>query len=190
MAAAHFCYLASGALPSQPYSNNPLKGNLAEELARKAGKYTIIGCDTSLAVHKGIADLKSVSGLRLTEIVEYTLLRRFVNASNATSLTMPTGSSLAKSITSMFGWGSTVNNSLQTTSELNATLLQSDPFFKEHVLKTKAVLCPLKIRFAMTLVDLGLTKEAMSYITFTKAVQQEIIAWNSGFVLLSTTLCI
>ena len=45
---------------------------------------------------------------------------------------------------------------------------------KEKLLRVRAVLCPLKLKFAVTLADFGLVKEAMSYALECRAVIVEV----------------
>ena len=73
-----------------------------------AGKYSLLGCDVTQAKHRALADCVSISALRATEILEYTLLKKLhslQSTNNATSASGGDGiASIGKSLTDMFGW--------------------------------------------------------------------------------------
>lgn len=143
----------------------------------------LLGCDFSIPKYKSLADCISISALRCTEILEYALLKRLraVNVGNVTKSPSTEGiAAIGKSITGIFGWNS--SNSAKTSDTTSSSTIKSsvcnnnviDPNFKQKVYKMRAVLCPIKVRFAMVLADLGLLKEAIAYALDAKNLINEV----------------
>lgn len=170
-----------------------------------AGKYSLLGCDVTQAKHRALADCLSISALRGTEVLEYTLLKRLQTQTAAHANGMAKSPSvdgiaaigtIGKSLTDIFSWSSGSTSSVppkspragaassgtgthaSTTGAASASLASAaaamDAQLKYKVTKVRAVLCPLKVRFAMILADFGLLKEAAAYAMEARQLVQEI----------------
>jgi hypothetical protein len=186
-------------------SNDSLHGHdtrcaaaeLETQAGRLAGKYSLLGCDVSQAKHRAIMDCLSISALRGTEILEYTLHKRL--AAQVAEVSMgktPSADGIAsfgKSLTDMFSWkggasaggnvppkspkpagnsGASGEKAGSSGTEKLAPVVSNS--LRYRVAKVKAVLCPLKVRFAMVLADFGLLKEATAYALDAKNTVNEI----------------
>jgi len=73
-----------------------------------AGKYSLLGCDITQAKHRALADCVSISALRATEILEYTLLKKLHSLQSDNNAQNASGgdgiASIGKSLTDMFSW--------------------------------------------------------------------------------------
>ena len=84
--------------------------NLTEldPVTKLAGKYSLLGCDVTQAKHRALADCVSISALRATEILEYTLLKKLHSLQSTNNAANASGgdgiASIGKSLTDMFGW--------------------------------------------------------------------------------------
>lgn len=150
-------------------------------------------------------DCLSISALRGTEILEYTLHKRLAAQVAAASMTQSPSvdgiASFGKSLTDMFSWkggaaggetkvppksprqpgpsASSANTAgaagaAGDKQQAQAAASNVSMALRYRVTKVKAVLCPLKVRFAMVLADFGLTKEAMAYAMDAKNCVNEI----------------
>ena len=162
----------------------------------------------TLPRHRAVADCFSISALRGTEILEWTLIKRLQALTAAATAAEQQGMSkspsadgiaaIGKSLTDMFSWGSNSSSAVPPKSPRHAPSHSAganngvahsgasiaaggvafaagvDPKFRNKVLKIRAVLCPLKIRFAMLLADFGLVKEAAAYAMEARNLVQEV----------------
>jgi hypothetical protein len=192
-------------------SNDSLHGHdtrtaaaeLETQAGRLAGKYSLLGCDVSQAKHRAIMDCLSISALRGTEILEYTLHKRL--AAQVAEVSMgksPSADGIAsfgKSLTDMFSWkgGASAGGNVPPKSPKPTGNASGDKAgasgadkpapvvsnsLRYRVAKVKAVLCPLKVRFAMVLADFGLLKEAAAYALDAKNTVNEIGVSGESFV--------
>lgn len=72
------------------------------------------------------------------------------------------------------GGGSTTSHTNNSTTSTAAASQAVSHSLRYRIAKVKAVLCPLKLRFAMVLADFGLVKEATAYAMEAKSTVQEI----------------
>ena len=72
------------------------------------------------------------------------------------------------------GVGSTTSHTNNSTTSTAAASQAVSHSLRYRIAKVKAVLCPLKLRFAMVLADFGLVKEATAYAMEAKSTVQEI----------------
>lgn len=97
----------------------------------------------------------------MTELLEVSYRRSL--ASNSSSNTN-SGSNITKSVTSIFGWlGSSSSKPAEEKSSHMAVAGNSE--LNEKLAKFRIYLCPIKVRYAMLLADLGLVEEASKYVT-------------------------
>eukprot|EP01038_Epipyxis_sp_PR26KG_P007099 gene7099-9686_t len=178
--AAHFAYLCCSLTPSHPQSfgkqasanMNSLDENF---VLSRMGKFTLLGCDLSLKYHKLVSDSTSVTALRMSEIVEWSIKRQIAVKSSGPSHASGGIASIGKSMFNMFGWSNSNNNSVNTNNATMASVNNNMDGLSEGLLKTRAVLCSFKIRFAIFIADLGLINEALQYVREAKALQLELI---------------
>lgn len=236
--AAHSAYLSAGALPTFPTvssssssthsgvrgsgnastysSTDSLPGHEQKHAAAEldaaahklAGKYALLGCDVSLPRHRALADCLSISALRGSEVLEYTLVKRLQaqTAAQASGLAKSPSTdgiaAIGKSLTDIFSWSSNSASAVPPKSPRAATAASAtaghpaggsagaaassvhmDVQLKYKVTKVRVVLCPLKVRFAMILADFGLLKEAAAYALDARSLVQEVgVAGMSFFV--------
>jgi hypothetical protein len=174
---------------------------LEYQASKLAGKYVLLGCDVTLPKHKAMMDCVSISALRGTEILEYTLHKRLATQVAAASIPQSPSvdgiASFGKSLTDIFSWKGTTagenkappksprqlgSSGGHASTAGSATAAAGDKHqpsnasmaLRYRVAKVKAVLCPLKLRFAMILADYGLVKEALAYALDAKNCVSEI----------------
>jgi hypothetical protein len=171
--AAHFALVCSGALPSRPAKIAAASTESAFAPASVDDiRYTLLGCDVSLPSHRAVADCVAISALRMTEVLEWALSRSF-NSGNRSGGSGGAVASLGKSLIGMFGLGPAApNESDKTKAGTGAGTgpAEGEGLTPSQFLHVRSVLCPLKLRFAYVLADLGLVKEAAAYASEAKQI--------------------
>lgn len=193
--AAHVAYLCSGVLPCHPSALRPpvpataSTGNGTRTVhvhapvqpvpskhkgmhkamhttTSKYGRYCLLGCDVAHVSHRHISDTVSINALRMTEILEYCLASGVMRTVTPTS-TPSSSSSLGRSISGFFGFGSSsnpVSSIVGSTSTVGSTVSSTPLYISEdELLSLRVSLCPVKLRFAFTLADFGLVSHALAY---------------------------
>jgi hypothetical protein len=169
--AAHFVYLCGNNNLSFPKKKAPKNAekpmNNTESREDEAAKdFTLLGCESSFGGSRIMADVISISALRMSEIFERSLSLTPISTSPEEKEKQ---SASAKG--GLFGWFQS-NNKTQSTASAAAS--ETTKVVDEKMVKLAAVLCPYKVRFAMTLADMGLVKEASSYIRSALQLVQEV----------------
>jgi hypothetical protein len=103
--------------------------------------------------------------MRMTEVYEWTI----INSNKKSKLLQQqkkqaasdSSSSISGAFAGMLGLGGS-NKVIISESSQDDNII-GDVVSEEEILKMKSALCPLKVRFAMTLADLGYVNEATSY---------------------------
>lgn len=157
--AAHFSYMCGGILPSAPGGKS------------KAGRYALLGCDSTKPRHRALSDCISVSSLRMTEVYEWTI----INSNKKTKLLQQqkkqAASDASSSLSGMFA-GMLGGNKVVVPESSQDDKFIGDVVSDEEIMCMKIALCPLKVRFATTIADLGYLNEAASYALEAKALVQ------------------
>jgi len=184
--AAHFVYVCGGVLPTSPSS---ISKNLSKSGGtphgkgsdkEKSGRYCLLGCDMSNSRHRSVSDVLAVSGMRMTEILEWALSKgaearkRAPEGASGNNANSGAGAGILGGAISFFSSSRSTaaasnNNtaSSSSSSSVSTTTNSTGPgleyFNEEHLFRLRAVLCPLKVRLAFALADAGLVKEAIAY---------------------------
>jgi hypothetical protein len=146
-ALAHFVAITAGNLPS---------GSAGE------GKYTLVGCLPSKAAASAVGDALSIMGLRMSEIIEWSVCRGA--GGKGSGLSGSKSSPSLSSFTSLLGLGtSSKPPSGAKQAQQPAGAAGQSHVSMERVLRMRGALCAPKLRFAMWLADLGLTDAALAY---------------------------
>ena len=101
-------FSSNDSLPSLDQHNRS-SAELETQAGKFAGKYSLLGCDISQPKHRALTDCMSISALRGTEILEFTLHKRLAAQVAAASMGKATPSadgiaSFGKSLTDIFSW--------------------------------------------------------------------------------------
>lgn len=165
--AAHFALLCAGIYPSFPQS---AAGHNENDGSQFAGldHYVLLGCDASKS--RNLNDVIGINSLVMTQILELVIQNSIPGISGSAGSSFTLGG--------LFGWGSSSSTATSNGSKSNGS--RSDKGDQDrHVLpripdkaeyyNLRTLLCPIKIRYAMFLCDLGLTEQAQGLVS---AVQQ------------------
>lgn len=153
--AAHIAFVASGSIPS---------GSSGK------GKYSLIGCDGNSPLHRGVNDASSVLGLRMAEIIEWSIVRGSIEAAKKNS-DEDTNSGSGLSFGSLFGLGG--GNKKDSKTEATNSVVRSpvkratfDTLSPERVLRLRVALIYPKLKFAMWLADMVKLQVKLEEILF------------------------
>ena len=144
--ATHIAYLCSGSIPS---------GTVGK------GKFSLLGCDGSLPCYRSVTNTRAVLGLRMAEILEWSLIRGSIEAKlNQSQDSDKNDTSSGISFSSFFGLSSKgVSKSGKSeglSSPLRGAHRQSsfDAISPEKALRVRVALVYPKLKFALWLADL------------------------------------
>jgi hypothetical protein len=134
--------------------------------------FALIGYDSSSNGTRLCADIFTIAAFKMTELLEIAF-RRSVATNDANT------SNVSKSVTSIFGWlGSSGKSAEGKKPPSSANLLGAgNSESAEKLTKFRVYLCPIKIRYAMLLADLGLVEQASMYVAevlrFVKEIEEK-----------------
>lgn len=183
--AAHIFYICSKCLPSSsfakpPNANADTKRPNADSKQKPVvnppkARYTLLGTPIQERTSSGVIDLRILSSLRMTEVLEWTMdLGAKSEEANA-------GSIIGKGLSGLFGFGSTASKDVDTKKESEEKIIHHH-VNADQVLLAKATLGPIKLRFSYLLADLGYTSLALSYALAVREVASilELASTKSG----------
>eukprot|EP01041_Mallomonas_annulata_P004695 gene4695-9307_t len=132
--------------------------------------------------HRNLTTATAVAGLRMSEILEWMVQQRVLrNTASMTGVGVGVKKSSSKSLLSLVRSTSTSNTNVSVASKStdDGVLLQQQHQHQqqsvllkdeERLFRAKRDLCPLKLRLAMLLMDLGDTAQAGRYVTELKRI--------------------
>jgi hypothetical protein len=204
-AAAHAIFLCAGKLPCRPPPKRAVNAGPAGNVAT-LDSYSIIGVDTRHNRFALLSDCISMEAFRVTEILEWIILRWKHNKSSGLKLTetitnvaASSVSGLGKSISGLFSFGSGSSSSNAASnaptkerrpSENSGTLKSSSApnpnvytLRNEDIFEMQVALTYKKFRFAQMLADMGLLQSAANYIDETERLIRQLNSELPGILM-------
>ena len=164
------------------------------------GNFVLLGCSSEEAnAERGLsmADLRFISAMRMSEVFEWSLLRGASTSKASTKASSSTGDkkSSSNSLSSFFGLGGAKasgpdggNDPASSSSDFQSATVPVKRMSPEAILKCRVALCPVKLKYALFLADLGLSNEAASYVRDIKAVNAKVQEMQASGASLRMTL--
>jgi hypothetical protein len=171
--ASHVAYLCSGKLPTSSSSSSSNLPSLGGSTNSTPPGYTLIGADTSQPRTASIDDCLTVHALRLTEVLEWALLRGLAISNNnrhTKNAPKKKNGSSGGLLGGLLGIGSGSKSDkkgkdvgAETDASGGANATKNTYVMPIELLAMQKALCPLKLRYAAYIADLGYVQEALQY---------------------------